>query len=194
MRMIPFDQTSARETIAILGLSPSNRAFADYWLSLWSGHALPRRDAINPAKLKALLPNLLILDVVPDRSVTVRLAGTTFNEVLGLELTRQDWLALAPPEYRAERLRIFSDIALGAIGRGMRRVEMDSAEDYVCEELLLPFAAEDTGEVRPVICHLDWKTRGDYVQIKSREQATGAPLAFEVIPLLHFEQDSAIAG
>lgn len=194
MRVIPFDQSSARETIASLGLAPANRAFAEYWLSLWQDHALPRRGTINPAQLKALLPNLLILDVVPDRSVTVRLAGTTFNAVLGLELTGQDWVALAPPEYRAERLRIFSDIALGAIGRGMRRVEMDSAEDTVCEELLLPFAVEDTGEICPVMCHLDWRTQGNYVRIKSREQAMGAPLAFEVIPLLQFGQARAIAG
>ncbi len=172
---------AARRMLAGLGLEEANRALADHWLALWPGDALPPRAALSPAKIKPFLPNMVMLDVVPGARVTVRLAGTAVTKALGLELTGQDWLALAPRSYRAERLRILSKVARGAIGTGHRRIVMALAGDYTCEEILLPFAAEPSG-AHPVLVHINWKP--EYLlRIESPGQAIGMPLDFRVLAL-----------
>jgi hypothetical protein len=178
-----FDRGAALRIVSDLELAPSNRKFIEYWLSLWSGNALPERNAIKPADLKPLLSNLIMFDVVPSKSVTVRLAGTNFNFTLGTELTGEDWIAAAPPDYRGERLRVFTDIASGAIGRGLRRIDMKSGESETSEEVLLPFRAEADGSAQLVVCHVDWRPVQEFARIASREQAYGEPLAFETIQL-----------
>jgi hypothetical protein len=178
---IAFNKGAAARTIAGLGLEDANRALAEHWLSLWPGDALPPRAALSPAKLKPFLPNMVMLDVMPRARVTVRLAGTAVTTALGMELTGQDWVALAPQNYRAERLRILSKVARGAIGTGHRRIPMALAGDYTCEEILLPFAPEPSG-AHPVLVHINWKP--EYLlRIESPGQAIGNPLDFRVIAL-----------
>jgi hypothetical protein len=91
-----FDRVATRALIAGLDLTPANREVVETWLSLWRGNELPDRRQLNPADLKRNLSHLAMFDVVPGVSVTVRLAGTTFGALLGMELTGQDWIALAP--------------------------------------------------------------------------------------------------
>ena len=181
-----FDRGAVLEIASNLELAPSNRRLLRHWLSLWSGNALPDRATINPANLKPLLSNLMMFDVVPGTSVVVRLAGTMFNFVLGTELTGRDWIALAPADHRAERLRVFSDIAAGAIGRGVRTLTMNTGETRSCEEILLPFRGEKESDVRTVLAHINLDVGRNEACILSREQAWGPPLAFETIllPLL----------
>ncbi|MGD0193161.1 MAG: PAS domain-containing protein [Rhizomicrobium sp.] len=178
-----FDRSAALSILSDLELSPSNRRLVQYWLSLWSGNALPERHAVKPADLKPLLSNLIMFDVAPARSVKVRLAGTNFNFILGTELTGEDWIELAPPDYRRERLRVFTDIASGAIGRGIRKIDMKTGDSETSEELLLPFRAEADGSPQLVLCHVDWRPQQEFARIVSREQALGEPLAFETIQL-----------
>ena len=178
---IAFNKDATTRMIAELGLEDANRALADHWLALWRGETLPPRAALSPAKLKPFLPNMLMLDVVPEARVTVRLAGTAVTAALGIELTGQDWIAVAPQSYRPERLRILSKIARGAIGTGHRRIPMALADDYICEEILLPFAPEPSG-AHPVLVHVNWKP--EYMlRIESPGQAMGSPLDFRVVAL-----------
>ena len=76
----------AEGAIATLGLKDTNNSFANYWLSLWEGDELPERSKFSPSKIKPLLPFLLVFDVVPDESVTVRLAGTASDTSWGKTL------------------------------------------------------------------------------------------------------------
>jgi len=181
-----FDRGAVNKIVSDLELAPSNRRLVQHWLSLWSGNALPDRAAIKPADLKPLLSNLILFDVVPGKSVVVRLAGTMFNIVLGAELTGRDWVAQAPEEYRAERLRIFSDIAAGAIGRGVRSLAMSTGDTHSCEEIILPFRSDRESDARMVLAHIDLDIGRSEAKIASQEHAMGPPLAFETIllPLL----------
>ena len=159
----------------------ANRALVEYWLSLWADDALPSRAKLKPARLKYYLPNLLLFDTVPDRSVTIRLAGTHIVRSLKTELTGRDWIALAPKSYRAERLRIFSALARGAIGLGHRRIPLTYGQHYVSEEIVLPFARE-AGGICPVMCHLDGNA-DPHVEIHPVEEALGSPIDFKLVPL-----------
>lgn len=192
--MYRIDGAAVCRILADLDLAPSNRQLADYWLSLCDEGRIPSRTMIKPSALRSLLPNLILFDVVPDQSVTVRLAGTTFGAVLGVDLTGRDWVAMAPENYRARRLSIFSDIATGAIGHGIRFVELDYPRDYSCEEFMLPFRAEAGTGTCAVVCHVDWNLKSDFMPFRSREQVMGAALAFETIPLPRLMAAQAALG
>lgn len=179
--MIGFDKRAAVETIAALNLEADNRELAEHWLSLWPGDALPPRAAFHPAHMKPYLPNILLFNVVPDASVTVRLAGTRYNHILGTELTGKDWLAAAPEHYRAVRLNLFNAIARGAVAMDHRLLAMSVGDDIVVEEILLPFAAEANG-VCPVLVHVNLKAT-QYLKIKSIKQVLSDPLDFKLMPL-----------
>jgi hypothetical protein len=181
--MDSFDGGLLRRMLAEVEFAPSNRQLVDYWLSLCFGDKLPERAAIRPADIKPLLAGLIMFDVVPGKSITVRLAGTAFNIAFGMELKGKDWVEIAPESYRPQRLRMFSDIAMGAIGRGKRRVEMLPTGDYCFEEAFLPCRAEPKSGIYPVVGHIDWSPGREFAKIKSTEQAMGPPLAFEIIPL-----------
>ncbi|MGZ5934277.1 MAG: hypothetical protein ACXWLV_06170, partial [Rhizomicrobium sp.] len=68
-----MNKTRAAETVSTLDIESSNRAVADVWLSLWTADALPARDKLSPFNFKAFLPGIIVFDVVPNTSVTVRL-------------------------------------------------------------------------------------------------------------------------
>ena len=179
--MTSFSKREAERALAELDMTAANRALCDHWLSLWPGDALPPRAAIAPARLKPYLPNIMLMDTVPDRSVTIRLAGTRIVSSLKTELTGQDWVALAPKSYRAKRLRNYSAVARGAVVVGHRRVPLTFEQYNVCEEILLPFAEEAGGNC-PVLAHVSG-TSPDLVEIGSAEAALGRPLDFKLIPL-----------
>ncbi|HEY7978480.1 MAG TPA: PAS domain-containing protein [Rhizomicrobium sp.] len=170
----------AEEIIAGLHLEESNRVFAAHWLSLWEGDALPPAARFSPAKLKAYLPGLLKFDVVPDVRVTVRLAGTGYSNLLPKDPTGADWIAAAPEDHRATRLRTFSAIARGAVLVAHRRVAMLDGEDIVSEEILLPFAPDANGAVA-VLGRVNF-TPGQFRRVRSVAQVTGDPLDHTLAP------------
>jgi hypothetical protein len=172
---------AAEDAVAQLELEASNAELAGHWLSLWQGDDLPQRAAFRPAALKPYLPSILLFDVVPDESVTVRLAGTGYRYILGAELTGRDWIAAAPQSHRAMRLGLFSTVARGSVVMAHRRIAMTTGEDYLSEEILLPFAREANG-AHPVLVHVNFRPR-QFLEIRSLKQVTGDPLDWKMLPL-----------
>jgi len=189
-----FDRQAAERTIEALHLARSNGELAARWLGLWQGNALPPRESFRPANFKNFLPTVVLLNVVPDVSVTVRLAGTRYAHILGREMTGMDWIAAAPERHRATRLEGLSRIARGAILLGHRRLATTDGDDYICEEIILPFAPDAHG-VTPVLAHADIPT-DRYLKIKSVAQAVGEPMDYMVVPLepAAEEQSSRVAN
>lgn len=72
--------------------SPKICALHAYWNELRGEQLFPPRGAIDPSRIKSLLPNLAFLDVfeAPLR-IRYRLAGTAFVEAFGAE-TSGRWL------------------------------------------------------------------------------------------------------
>ncbi len=131
--------------------------FARYWLSLWQGDRLPMRANFKPKAIAGLLPSICIFEVVPGKSVFCRLAGSHIVEGAGRDITGLDWLALTPPEDRAERLSRFSAVADGAIGRGMRTARRLSGEYQLAEEIMLPFGDAGGGGARQILTFIGWR-------------------------------------
>ncbi|HEX3754755.1 MAG TPA: PAS domain-containing protein [Rhizomicrobium sp.] len=169
-----FSKPTVQARIAGLGLENGNQALLDRWFSLWNGDALPTREQFGPAKIKPFLPSILVFDVVPEESVTARLAGTAYRYILGSDPTGLDWIAAAPENHRETRLRIFSAVARGAVLVAHRRIGMLAAKDIISEEILFPLAARASGSV-PVIVHLNL-THKQVTAMKSITQVTGDPI------------------
>jgi hypothetical protein len=77
-------------------LARSSRAVQQvysYWRSKFEGDRLPKRGAIDPAEIKRFLPQLTIVEVVPDqRRYVYRLVGTMEVEIRGRDPTGQSVL------------------------------------------------------------------------------------------------------
>ncbi len=64
------------------------RRIYQYWRSKWDGERLPRRSAIDPTEIPRFLPQLTIVEVVPDeRRYVYRLVGTKEVEIRGRDPT-----------------------------------------------------------------------------------------------------------
>lgn len=177
--MTGFCRRTAARTLAGLTLEDANRALAEYWLSLWPGDALPPRAALNPAKLKAFLPNIVLFNVVPDVSVQVRLSGTHVETIMGASLGGADWIALAGPERAAVRLAMFGVLARGAMLVDHRHAAMAVGEPAVLEEIILPFAPDPDG-VSPVLAHVNLSAQ-QYLKIARVKNVLSEPLDHQVV-------------
>ncbi len=136
---------------------PDGRRLADYWLSLWRGDELPLRADWRPRDITDQLPLIAIFDVVPDKSVQCRLHGSALAQASGEDITGKDWLAMTAPEDRPMRLQRWSDVARGAIGRGLRPGRRQSGEPCHCEEMMLPFGDVPQNGSRQVLYHVAWR-------------------------------------
>lgn len=149
-------KAAAEDAVERLNLGAANRLLAGYWLSLWQGNALPRREQFDPSLVKPLLPNLMLFDVVPENKVTVQLAGSDVKRITGQDFNGVDWVGWVPVRYRGMRMRNLTAVARGAVMTCHRRMQMTVGNDRFNEELVLPFAINDDG-LCPVVAHPDWR-------------------------------------
>lgn len=144
-----------------LRVSPSNLRMVEYWLSLSSDDALPRRDAFDPTAASELLRGCGLFEVKPGESVHCRIAGMVLKLVFGSNLAGQDWLAFTPARHRQQRMIRYSAVAQGAIGIGRRVAVGETGDSIPIEEVMLPFADVAEDGTRPVLLHTDWRPEGD---------------------------------
>src|SRR5262249_22157048 len=69
--------------IAVPLSQPVTKAAFDYWNALRNGAPVPRRRAIDPHHLRAVLPNIMLLDRVSSNQTVFRLAGTAVCQAFG---------------------------------------------------------------------------------------------------------------
>jgi len=176
-----FDKNASQTAVAELRLEPANAELVRYWFELWPGANLPDRAAFQPAKFKSILPNIVLFSVVPDEGVTVRLAGTRFNQLMGEEMTGKDWLAEGSPDRRAQRFANFCAIARGAVMLGHRRLVAEDGDDVISQEIVLPFAAGADG-VHPVLGH-SHLSRDDFLRVKKPQRGSGDGQDYQLLEL-----------
>lgn len=150
--MVPSGELETRAVASAAGLDdPVLRKLYDYWDGKRGDRPFPRRADIDPVDIPALLPHLILVDVVPEPPDFVfRVAGTLVTEATGMELT-------------GKRLRLLPLSPIGAIVAEFSRV-IDSAEPRYSagplsnpldrynrvERLLLPLA-RDSEKVEQIL-------------------------------------------
>lgn len=86
--MSKSDPSEAEVEALIAESHPDIRVMVDYWKSKKAGRRMPKRSDIDPAELKAFLPRISLVDVVPDeRRFVYRLVGTEEVALRGYDPT-----------------------------------------------------------------------------------------------------------
>jgi len=179
---MPYDLAVTREMIEQAGLAPRTQKIFEYWLSLWEGDELPKLSRFRPEDVPQLAANILIFNVVPDKSVTIRSAGDSFTRSSSGWRLGTDWLTTAPPRARDSRLRRFTASARGAIVRGIPEAILKSEHAYFYEAVHFPFRSEDDG-VTPVMVYIDWEPpNNENMPVPANERAN-LPIVTEIFPL-----------
>jgi hypothetical protein len=121
-----------------------SRALLAYWQSLREGEAIPRADAVNPAAIRELLPEIIIYDVPDAETVRYRLAGTLAVKRLGFEprgLNAMDWTPGHLKPYVSLAFNTVATMKVGALAHFRLVYEGEIAVRV--EMTLLPLAAPE---------------------------------------------------
>jgi hypothetical protein len=81
----------------------------DYWRCKAAGRPLPRRGDIDPTEIPKLLPDVMLVDVLPEGRYRYRLIGTENAQAHGINATGRYLDEVLPgPEYRAHVLGLYN--------------------------------------------------------------------------------------
>jgi hypothetical protein len=117
----------------------NSRALLRYWRSKQAGGLIPLAEAIEPAALKPLLPELVIYDLPDLGTVRYRLAGTLAVQRLGFEPKGRNLVEFATPEMRSLVTLAFNVVARSYVGLVSHfRLVHDGGVPARMEMLLLP--------------------------------------------------------
>jgi len=82
----------------------------DYWRRKGSGGSLPSRGDIDPIEIPKLLPELMLVDVLPSGRYRYRLIGTGNTQEHGINATGRFLDEVLPgPEYKAHVLALYDE-------------------------------------------------------------------------------------
>jgi hypothetical protein len=176
-----YDRAAVKAAVDLMGLAPRSQLFVEQWLESWNGDQLPLAADFPGQSLESLKPLIMIALLEPGQNAIVSVMGAGLARATGLDLSGMDWIAMAPPEARAERLRRADAIGAGAILRTTREVLLDSQTPYFFETISVPLAPDITGRV-PLVHFADWSPPEEKATIVHRMRAA-VPEAAEIIPL-----------
>ncbi|HEX7777428.1 MAG TPA: PAS domain-containing protein, partial [Parvibaculum sp.] len=94
----------------------NSRTLLRHWQGLRVNGAVPRADAIDPASMKELLPEIVIYDLPDLATVRYRLAGTLAVRRLGFEPRGTNLVDFATPEMRSLVTLAFNVVARSYVG------------------------------------------------------------------------------
>jgi len=90
-----------------LSRSADSHAFEALWRSLPKEGPVPDRGALHPRKAARFLPNLVLVEVPPpgSRSLKIRLAGTGIEAKIERSITGHDYLEFLPERFHEAALQ-----------------------------------------------------------------------------------------
>lgn len=124
---------------------PLLRLAYHYWRSKCAGRSMPRRVDIDPAEIPALLPNILITEMLEEGTrYRYRLAGSAVTEAFGRSLTGQYVDELMKGPYRDFLVRLYRKIYLErrCIFCGSRYIG-GAKPGVTTKRLLMPLSNDD---------------------------------------------------
>src|SRR4051794_28258795 len=89
---------------------PRLRETLVYWQAKAAGKAMPSRADIDPVEIPRLLPDLMLVDVLPKGRYRYRLIGTENAEAHGMNATGRYLDEVLPgPEYKTHVLALYDE-------------------------------------------------------------------------------------
>src|SRR5579864_2837401 len=108
------DDYAAAVAVSVLEASPITdarlRQAHDYWRGKAAGRAMPRRADIDPTEIPKLLPDVMLVDVLPQGRYRYRLIGTENAQAHGMNATGRYLDEVLPgPEYKAHVIALYDE-------------------------------------------------------------------------------------
>ncbi|MBL6954454.1 MAG: PAS domain-containing protein [Alphaproteobacteria bacterium] len=89
--------------------APNRLALLQAWIG-WRGDGLfPMVDAVKPEDIGSALSCMMVLEAKARDKIMIRLAGTQFHQILGREITGENFVDLAAPHQRETRMEHYSN-------------------------------------------------------------------------------------
>ena len=89
---------------------PRLREAHDYWRRKTGARAMPRRADIDPTEIPKLLPDVMLVDVLPQGRYRYRLIGTENAQAHGMNATGRYLDDVLPgPEYKAHVIALYDE-------------------------------------------------------------------------------------
>jgi hypothetical protein len=127
------------------------RMLFEAWHAWRSESLLPKHTDVDPNELKSVLPQIGILEIRARDSAVFRLAGSGLRDIVGLDLTGRDTIALSPPRYRRQRAyRLYTPVVWPCAYHGESRYTYSTDSTDVCESVGLPLEP-DSPEIHGMI-------------------------------------------
>jgi hypothetical protein len=120
------------------------RRVIGHYFAVHSTAAVPSRLAIDPTKMRDILPNVILLDATVGDRFPIRLAGTGFRNRLGREITGTNWLDLIPEASRGAMASCLGTLLSQPCGAHFLVAEgwrLDPCLEYVLLPLTSPGAS-----------------------------------------------------
>jgi hypothetical protein len=116
-----------------------------YWDGLRAGRLAPQRLEVDPSRVGAILPEILLLERVDAATYCYRLAGTRLCEIFGSELRGTNMLdGWAPADRTALAQDLTATCERGAATYFIMEASADSTRRVQLETILLPLMHADS--------------------------------------------------
>src|ERR1700761_5419967 len=185
-----YDKAAVRAAVDLMGLAPRSQQFVEQWLDSWSGNDLPLPGSFPGRRAESLQPLIMITLLTPGVSAPVTFMGKALVYATGLDLTGMDWISLAAPELRVERMRRAGAIGAGAILRTTREVVLNSQEPYFFETISVPLRPDTEGRV-PLVHFAAWAPPEEAATVM-HNMRSAVPETAEIISLITDEAQLAV--
>lgn len=117
------------------------KEFVAYWQELRGAKLVPNRADFRPARMRHLLPRMIIIERCESGEFIVRLAGTEIVERLGEEITHKDYFGGEVFSGETILLKdLFSALLAWPMGLAGTREWITPDGAYDCHFLYLPFS------------------------------------------------------
>ena len=136
--------------------SPILRAFRDHWLALKGERAMPSRADIDPVHIPALLPHIILVDVIGAPPVfRYRLIGTAITKIANRDATGR---ILDESLYGAntERvLRTYRETVADKSPKAVREIVQFVDKDWIKTEVILMPLSSDGETIDMIVGAVD---------------------------------------
>jgi hypothetical protein len=106
----PLAAVAANEPAPSPITDPRLRQTHDYWCRKAAGRTMPRRGDIDPTEIPKLLPDVMLVDVLPQGRYRYRLIGTENAQAHGMNATGRYLDEVLPgPEYKAHVIALYNE-------------------------------------------------------------------------------------
>jgi len=149
-----YDKEATQQLLVSLGLAPGSQQFADQWLSAWNGVELPGDAEFGKALSGDIRRFTVFSEYNPRGGIPIRFVGEEIKRLARADLTGEDYVEIAPPEARGERMRRVLAAMSGAIIRVTHQLTLKTGGEQFVETVSLPLREREDG-LTTLVCFMD---------------------------------------